>query len=95
MLDRLADDPMVTLNRAVALGQVQGPVAALKLLETAAADPRLAGHHRVHAVRAHLLQAAGRGEEAAEEHRTAARRTLSTPERQYLLRQAVLAGRAG
>lgn len=88
VLDRLADDPMVTLNRAVALAQVQGPAAALDLLETAAADPRLADHHRVHAVRAHLLQAAGRREEAAEQYRTAARRTLSTPERQYLLRRA-------
>jgi RNA polymerase sigma factor (sigma-70 family) len=91
VLDRLADDPVVTLNRAVALAQVQGPTAALGLLETAAADPRLAGHHRVHAVRAHLLRAAGRPAEAAEQYRAAARRTLSTPERQYLLRQAALA----
>jgi predicted RNA polymerase sigma factor len=90
VLDRLADDPVVTLNRAVALAQVQGPTAALSLLETAAADPRLAGHHRVHAVRAHLLRAAGRPVEAAEQYRAAARRTLSTPERQYLLRQAAL-----
>ena len=88
VLDRLADDPMVTLNRAVALAQVEGPAAGLRLLEKAAADPRLAGHHRVHAVRAHLLQASGRRTKAAEEYRTAARRTLSTPERQYLLRQA-------
>jgi RNA polymerase sigma factor (sigma-70 family) len=88
VLDRLADDPMVTLNRAVALAQVQGPAAGLALLETAAADPRLADHHRVHAVRAHLLQASGRPAEAAEEYRTAARRTLSMPERHYLLRQA-------
>src|SRR5918998_5199216 len=68
VLDRLTDDPMVTLNRAVALSQVRGPAAALELLETAAADPRLTGHHRVHAVRAHLLEAAGRGDEAAEEY---------------------------
>jgi predicted RNA polymerase sigma factor len=52
------------------------------------------GHHRVHAVRAHLLQAADRLDEAAEEYRTAARRTLSTPERQYLLRQAALINQA-
>jgi RNA polymerase sigma factor (sigma-70 family) len=92
VLDRLADDPMVTLNRAVALAQVAGPDAALSLVETAAADPRVAGHHRVHSVRAHLLQAAGRLDEAAEQYRTAARRTLSTPERQYLLRRAALIG---
>ena len=90
VLDRLADDPMVTLNRAVALAQVQGPAAALDLLETAATDPRLAGHHRVHAVRGHLLEASGRSDEAADQYRTAARRTLSTPEREYLLRQAAL-----
>lgn len=94
VLDRLADDPVVTLNRAVALAQVNGPIAALSLLETAAADPRLKGHHRTHAVRAHLLQAAGRPHEAAEQYRVAARRTLSTPERRYLLHQAALAERA-
>jgi predicted RNA polymerase sigma factor len=48
----------------------------------------------VHAVRGHLLQAVGRPGDAAEEYRTAARRTLSTPERQYLLRQAASASRA-
>ena len=94
VLDRLADDPVVTLNRAVALAQVDGPAAALRLLETVAADPRLTGHHRLHAVRAHLLHAAGRPEEAAEQYRIAARRTLSTPERQYLLRQAASAEKA-
>ena len=94
VLDRLADDPVVTLNRAVALAQVDGPAAALRLLETAAADPRLAGYHRVNSVRAHLLQASGRTEEAAEQYRIAARRTLSTPERHYLMRQAALVLRA-
>jgi RNA polymerase sigma factor (sigma-70 family) len=88
VLDRLADDPMVTLNRVVALAQVQGPAAGLTLLETVAADPRLADHHRLHAVRAHLLQDSDRPGEAAEEFRAAARRTLSSPERRYLLRRA-------
>jgi RNA polymerase sigma factor (sigma-70 family) len=89
VLDRLADDPVVTLNRAVAVAQVEGPAAGLRLVETAAADPRLAGHHRVHAVRAHLLLAQGHADEAAAEFRTAARRTLSVPERQYLLGKAI------
>ena len=79
VLDRLADDPVVTLNRAVALAQVEGPAAGLALLETAAEDARLAGHHRVHAVRAHLLLASGRPAEAADEYRVAAQRTLSIP----------------
>lgn len=88
VLDRLADDPVVTLNRAVAVAQVEGPDAGLSLLEKTAHDPRLAGHHRVHAVRAHLLSTADRHADAAEEYRIAAQRTLSTPERQYLLRRA-------
>ena len=92
VLDRLADDPVVTLNRGVALAQVEGPAAGLALLETAAEDARLAGHHRVHAVRAHLLLASGRPAEAADEYRVAAQRTLSIPERQYLRRRAALAG---
>lgn len=100
VLDRLADNPIVTLNRAVALAQVHGPAAGLELLDTIAADPRLAGHHRVHAVRGHLLDDSGRPAEAAEEFRTAARRTLSIPERVYLLGRAKAAeeqdvGRAG
>ncbi len=90
VLDRLSADPVVTLNRAVALAQVEGPQAGLELLERAAADPRLAGHHRIHAVRAHLLQEAGRPAEAAEQYRAAARATLSTPERNYLLCRATL-----
>ena len=91
VLDRLSADPVVTLNRAVALAQVQGPQAGLELLERAAADPRLAAHHRVHAVRAHLLHTLGRTSEAVEEFRLAARGTLSIPERHYLLRRAALA----
>lgn len=88
VLDRLADDPMATLNRAVALAQVHGPTAGLALLETVRGDPRLADHHRIHAVRAHLLSASGRPAEAAQEYANAARRTLSSPERHYLLQQA-------
>jgi hypothetical protein len=71
-------NPVVTLNRAVALAQVEEPTAELTLLETAAADPRLADHHRVRAVRAHLLRASGRQAEAAEEYRIAAQPPLST-----------------
>ena len=90
VLDALADDPVVTLNRAVALAQVRGAAAGLDLLEIAASDPRMAGHHRVHAVRAHLLRDMGRTDEAVQEFGIAARRTLSVPERRYLLRQAAL-----
>ena len=58
-LEVIAPNPMVTLNRAVAVAMVRGPAAGLELLATLEADPRMAGHHRLHAVRAHLLERAG------------------------------------
>ncbi|GAA2605763.1 RNA polymerase sigma factor [Paractinoplanes durhamensis] len=84
LLRLLAPGPMVTLNRIVALAEVDGPVVALAELATAAADPALAEHHRVAAVRAHLLEMTGDRAAARAQYRLAARRTLSLPERQYL-----------
>jgi predicted RNA polymerase sigma factor len=84
MLRRLAPGPMVTLNRVVALAMVDGPVVALAELQTAATDPALAGHYRVAAVRAHLLEMAGDIDGARQQYRLAARRTLSVPEQRYL-----------
>jgi predicted RNA polymerase sigma factor len=82
LLERLAPGPMVTLNRIVALAEVQGPAAGLAAL--AVEDRELAGHHRLAAVRAHLLEKSGRPEEARAEYERAARQTLSLPERVYL-----------
>jgi predicted RNA polymerase sigma factor len=76
--------PMVTLNRAVALAMVHGPRAGLALLTSLEGDERLAGHHRLDAVRAHLLETAGDLEGARNGYRTAARRTTSLPEQRYL-----------
>ena len=84
MLSALAPSPMVTLNRIVALAEVDGPTAALAALASAATDPALAGHHRVAAVRAHLLEKAGDVAGAREQYVIAARQTLSLPERRYL-----------
>jgi RNA polymerase sigma factor (sigma-70 family) len=78
----LAPSPMVTLNRIVALAEVHGPAAALARL--AEAERELAGHHRVAAVRAHLLEMAGDRVAARDEYRSAARLTLSVPEQRYL-----------
>ena len=89
LLALLAPGPMVTLNRIVAVAMVHGPQVALDELAAAEPDAALVGHHRVPAVRAHLLDMAGRPDEARREYRLAARRTLSDPERRYLL------GRAG
>lgn len=88
LLDRGSDNPMVTLNRAVAAAMVHGPRAGLALLEPLDADPRIAGHHRLDAVRAHLFEQAGDSASAAEHYRSAAKKTVSLPERQYLLARA-------
>jgi RNA polymerase sigma factor (sigma-70 family) len=84
LLERISPNPMVTLNHAVALAMVRGPRAGLDLLETLDADDRLAEHHRLDAVRAHLLELAGDDAAARAGYRTAARRTTSLPERRYL-----------
>ena len=84
LLHRVAPGPMVTLGRIVALSMVDGPQAGLRELDNAAGDPVLAGHHRSHAVRAHLLDQTGDAAGARAEYELAARRTLSIPERAYL-----------
>ena len=91
LLGKVDPGPMVTLNRIVALAMVRGPEAGLAELERAEADPALAGHHRVDAVRAHLLEQVGNADAAAEAYQRAARRTLSIPERRYLEARAATA----
>jgi RNA polymerase sigma factor (sigma-70 family) len=84
LLDRLAPGPMVTLNRAVAVAMVQGPRAGLDVLTTLDEDARVAAHHRLAAVRAHLLDLAGDTAAARAAYQVAARRTTSLPEQRYL-----------
>ncbi len=84
LLGSIAPGPMVTLNRIVAVAMVHGPRAGLEQLTAAEADPALAGHHRLHAVRAHLLDLAGDRQAARTQYQLAARRTLSVPEQRYL-----------
>ena len=88
LLRRMSDNPMVMLNHAIAVAMVRGPRAGLELLDSLDRDGRLAGHHRLDAVRAHLLELAGDREAAIAGYRTAAERTASLPERNYLLTQA-------
>jgi predicted RNA polymerase sigma factor len=88
LLERMSDNPMVTLNRAVATAMVEGPDAGLRLIETIAQDARVKGHYRLDAVRAHLHERAGRRELALEHYQCAAERTASLPERNYLLSKA-------
>ncbi len=91
LLERIAPNPVFTLNRAVALAMCEGPRAGLALLADVEGDSRLAGSHRVAAVRGHLLERAGDGAGAAEAYQAAARLTRSLPERDYLLRKATAA----
>jgi RNA polymerase sigma factor (sigma-70 family) len=88
LLLRLSDNPMVALNHAIALAMVHGPAAGLERLDTLAADPRLERHHRLDAVRAHLLERAGDRSNAIRFFQRAAERTTSNPERNYLLTHA-------
>jgi RNA polymerase sigma factor (sigma-70 family) len=86
LLERMTGNPMVSLNRAIAIAMVDGPSAGLSLLEPLS-EP-LAGHHRLHAVRAHLLEMAGDVDGAIAEYETAAGRTASVPENHYLTMRA-------
>ena len=79
---------MVALNYAIAAAMVHGPETGLELLEPLDADPRMAGHYRLDAVRAHLLELAGDDEAAIRHYQAAAARTASMPERNYLTTQA-------
>jgi RNA polymerase sigma factor (sigma-70 family) len=86
LLEGKTGNPMVRLNRAVAAAMVHGPAAGLQLLDTL--SERLAGHYRLDAVRAHLLEMAGDTEAAVARYRAAAARTTSLPEQRYLTTQA-------
>ncbi len=93
LLERMSDNPMIRLNHAVALAMAHGPRAGLGQLVELENDKRLAGHHRLAAVRAHLLEMAGNREEAVAAYRAAAALTASLPEQRYLLEKAArLAG---
>ena len=93
LLKQVSPGPMVTLNHAIAAAMVHGPAEGLQLLRALDADPRLASHYRLDAVRAHLLEKTGDYEAAIKHYRVAAAGTTSIPERNYLMTQAArLAG---
>jgi predicted RNA polymerase sigma factor len=94
LLERVAPGPVLTMNRAVAVGHAIGPEAGLALLDEVADDPRVADSHRLRAARGHLLEMSGDRAGAREAYLDAARRATSIPERAHLRRQASrLAGR--
>jgi len=92
VLERIAPGPVVTLNRAVAVAMVHGPLAGLALLGTLDGDERMTRGHRLDSVRAHLLELAGDRAGAVAAYRRAAKRAASIPEQHYLALQAARLG---
>jgi RNA polymerase sigma factor (sigma-70 family) len=88
LLKQVSDNPMVVLNHAIAAAMVHGPSKGLELLRMLDSDARIAGHHRLDAVRAHLLEMSGNRERAITHYRMAAGKTTSIPEQNYLIAQA-------
>ncbi len=84
VLLQVTDTPIVQLNHAVAVAMVRGPHEGLELVARLAQDERLARDHRLHAVRAHLLETAGERAAARAAYREAADRSLSPPQQRYL-----------
>lgn len=92
LLERVSPNPIFTLNRAVALAEVKGPEAGLRLVATLDDNAQLRDHHRLHAVRAHLLERTGDEAAARTAYLAAARRTTSAPEKRYLEMRAASLG---
>jgi RNA polymerase sigma factor (sigma-70 family) len=88
VLEQISDNPMVTLNHAVAVAMATGPKEGLASLEPLESDNRMTDHHRLEAVRAHLLEMSGDLAGARASYLLAARRTTSIPERRYLQSRA-------
>jgi predicted RNA polymerase sigma factor len=86
LLEQMTGNPIVTLNRAVAAAMADGPPAGLAVLDTV--EERLAGHYRLDAVRAHLLEMTGDTKGALVHYRAAAHRATNLPEQHYLAMQA-------
>jgi RNA polymerase sigma factor (sigma-70 family) len=82
----LTDNPLAALSRAVAVGEVDGPLAGLRATEDV--EARLGNHHRLEAVRARLHEQAGDIDAAAEHYTRAAAHSRNTAERDYLTKQA-------
>jgi RNA polymerase sigma factor (sigma-70 family) len=87
MLARVAPSAAVTLNHAVAVAMAHGPAAGLAMLEPLLDDPAMQRHHRLYAVRGHLLDLTGDTDGARRQYRIAARLTASLPEQRYLNRK--------
>jgi RNA polymerase sigma-70 factor (ECF subfamily) len=85
LLERLDPSPIVSLNRAVAVAMVDGPQAALALIDALAGD--LDGYHLLHAARADLLRRIGSSAEAAKSYGRALALVTNESERRFLERR--------
>jgi RNA polymerase sigma factor (sigma-70 family) len=92
VLEHVSPGPVVALNRAVAVAMVRGPTEGLEILERLDTEGGLGRSHRLDAVRAHLLEMAGRTDAARDAYRAAARKAASVPERRYLSLRAARLG---
>jgi len=88
VLRQSSGNPMVELSYAIAVAMVEGPANGLALVDQIEKDPRIAGHYRLDAVRAHLYERSGQAELAQRHFLAAAEGTTSTPERNYLIVKA-------
>lgn len=88
LLLRMQPTPMVRLSRTIALAMVEGPAVGLTALDELEQEALLAGHYRVDAARAHLLERQGLRHEAVAHYRRAASGTTSTAEQHYLMLRA-------
>lgn len=88
LLEKMLRNPIVLLNKAIAVAMVLGNDAGLEALDDLEKDSRIAGHYRLDAIRGHLLERAGNRDKAIDHFRAAADRTRSIPERNYLLAKA-------
>jgi len=88
VLAEVTPNPVVELNRAVAVGMAFGPATGLELVEALSTEPSLANYHRLPSVRGDLLAKLGRHEEAQQEFLRAASLTRNARERTLLLDRA-------
>ncbi|SFT36337.1 RNA polymerase sigma factor, sigma-70 family [Actinopolyspora lacussalsi subsp. righensis] len=88
VLCRIAPNPVATLNHAIAVAMTDGPEAGLAMVSELESDDRMARHHRLTAVRAHLLELAGDTTAARENYLLASRLATGLPEQRYLRARA-------
>lgn len=84
----LLHSPIVELNRAVAIGMVEGPKAALDIIENLRDEPALKNYHLLPSVRGDLLYKLGRYDEAGRAFEAAAALAENKRERDFLMRRA-------